>query len=434
MTTLPSNFQLVQLSEKVSKVESVHASTQKHRNNFTQAQNVFSHNQYLKHINVEDFYSERIKSDFVGTYMVKVERTEDFKEFLEKKFWAYRNTDGARMTNHITFENWRDNTYIDMVETQKGMKERTIKLTKALIKFGYPQDLIEFYNIQIKTEKDIFVTISENAQDIAGMSAHAKKGSWTGYGGTSCQDTRLGGSACKSLVSAINCPELFTIMLHENLEDLKDMQDKLLARTNAFIVTLDHSRIDECIRDRENIDTLDDSIDFLKEMALDQQFIFTVGAYGNSQTKDILRKALKEMNKAKIYNGQISDSELWDYSSNQDIDFGNYSIDTTFKIRVQEERKVRERRTVTCPLCNGNQRIWVEEEHRIQCPLCHGTGEHEIIVRELVDIDQEVDVQFRSVMYEEGGIESDNGNTYIESSNYKAFKWIERTVKGDTEE
>ena len=119
----------------------------------------------------------------------------------------------------ITFENWKG-----------GRINSGMKLGKKLQKEGFPQSVLDFYGTQIKTEKVVYFTITDRVQDVVGMSNYAKRGSWQGYNGTSCQDTRHDASYNICLIGAIADNNLLIGQLHYKLEDVEDMQDQLKAR------------------------------------------------------------------------------------------------------------------------------------------------------------------------------------------------------------
>ena len=214
------------------------------KNDFWGADEMLSLSDYTEAYDSSEYYRERseMAKKFVATYEIQIDRIADYERFklvcynaiCEYKYSEFRNAgyeskerqaifeEQQKMETFyrsVTFDNWKS-----------GRIDSGMKLGKKLQKEGFPQSVLDFYGTQIKTEKTVFFTITERVQDIIGMSNYAKMGSWQGYDGTSCQDTRHNASYNIFLIGAIADNNLLIGQLHYKLEDVEDMQDKLKAR------------------------------------------------------------------------------------------------------------------------------------------------------------------------------------------------------------
>lgn len=374
-------------------------------NDFNEAQRIFDINENTESVDTEWAYNEREEFEGLGTYKMMVSRFDDYNRFkkafeMEKEehlnqFFAKRNKlmdkvrdmyydskiSGDRynlLYNRFRkvdfncecdrckqktpkFEEWKNgiletrffNEYINEWKTKKA------KLGKTLLKSGFSQNLIDFYSTQIKTEKEMCFTVSDRVQHIAGMANYALKNSWDGYNGTSCQDTRHGGSYCIHLAGALHDDKLFIGMLHNNLEDVENMQDKLIARVIFRWVMVD---------------------------GVEQ--LIPAKYYGNNETKDMLHYALNQLNEVNVFSSDIKKDGNW-YKE---------SANGFFEMEREEEvficRTIDENIEVTCPMCEGDREITVEDSRdndiEVTCPMCHGDGEYTINVYE--DIEEYVTV------------------------------------------
>lgn len=366
---------------------------------FEEAQNIFNQSEYTKKIDVNKAYNERVPNDFVGTYKVKVERISHYNRF---KGWIRRAKDHKEIDaqNQIdalyrkqindeeysytqfqiesdeirerlhrsprcecdvctfrmpTFEEWKSNKY------KMDDNKRTIKLGKALTKAGFKQHVIDAYSLQVKTEKECYITISDLPQHIAGMSYYAALNSWDGYNGTSCQDTRQSGNEVMKLTGSLYDDRLFIAMLHYSLDDLQDMTDKLKARCMMRYVEVEE-----------------------KSMLLSTHY------YGDIETKDILHNGLSLLDEVNIYDVSVTDSR--DYICIINSINGVYNHKITEDIHVC--KTIDETIHIDCPMCDYDREIEVYVESldkrvHIQCPLCKGTNKVEQYV--YFDIDEYVE-------------------------------------------
>ena len=226
----------------MAKLVKVH--TLETKNDFWGADEMLSLSDYTEDYESAEYYRERseMAKKFVATYEIQIDRIADYERFKQvcysaicdhryDEFWrADRGSEEAQSIieerqkmeqfyHSVTFENWKG-----------GRIDNGMKLGKKLQKEGFPQSVLDFYGTQIKTEKTVFFTITDRVQDIIGMSNYAKVGSWQGYNGTSCQDTRHDASYNICLIGAIADSNLLIGQLHYQLEDVHDMRDQLKAR------------------------------------------------------------------------------------------------------------------------------------------------------------------------------------------------------------
>ena len=371
---------------------------------FKEGQNILDLNRYTRDIDVESAYNDRVKNNFEGTYIVNVERISDYERFIDilekekrshymelnKKFKEefkeeekkYRNDeinrnelDDDELLKEVnctcklcsdtlpTFEEWKTG------KTLNGQK-----LGKKLRKNGVNQEILDFYSQQIKEESKTYFTISGLPQHIAGMSYYCELGTWDGMKGSSCQDTRhenedypvrLGGS--------LHDNKLFVGMLHDNLEDLEDMTDKLKARTIFRLVHID-----------------------------DEPCLVATSYYGNNKTKGMLKRVLESLNSFNIFG-----NEFLGHNRHRERANGIYTMYRTDDIYVCEEFE--EWQYVACPCCGGDgyKALYSHRMDRYidaKCPACSGNGSIETLVTvyvdEYVEVEEEEDIYPYNECYE----------------------------------
>jgi hypothetical protein len=185
--------------------------------------------------------------------------------------------------------------------------------------------------------------------------------SWDGYNGSSCQDPRhtnanypirLGGS--------LHDNKLFVGMLHDSIENLNDMTDKLVARTILRLVHIDG-----------------------------KPCMISTNYYGNNDTKNLLDNAIKQLRIVDIYDNSVIGTHGSEYI--KETANGYFEMVECEEIHVCET--IEEDITVSCPCChNGTMETWVDRLDTyvdIQCPACSGTGEYETTIT--IDIDEYVE-------------------------------------------
>lgn len=297
------------------------------------------------------FYCDRVENDFVWTYRIKIERRESYENFIS----ALVNDALLYKVNidfSISFEEWKSGYIVD--------GKRKIKINKFLRKKGFSQYILDLYSQQIRTEKNLYLTVSDRVQHIAGMSYYST-GEWDGMSGSSCQDPRNEYEECIRLLGSLHDDKLLVIFLHESLEDLDDMNEKMLARTIGRIVHVDGF-----------------------------QFLIGTRLYGNNETKDLLENCLRQLNGYGIFScDQMSEG---DYKHRERAN-GCAQIEGHEEIHICEY--VDEYAEVECPLCGGAGTYTVYDSndngHEITCPACHGEGSIETNV--YIDINEYVDVE-----------------------------------------
>lgn len=226
----------------MAKLVKVH--TLETKNKFFEADEMLSLSDYTEDYESADYYRERTEmaKKFVATYEIAIDRIADFELF--------RSMLGDAVYKHRYDEYWeaesgsekrkeidtKRNAMLSFAKTitidhwKIGRIDSGMKLGKKLQKEGFPQSVLDFYGTQIKTEQTVYFTISDRVHDIVGMANYAKRNSWNGYNGTSCQDTRHNCSYNICLIGAIADTNLLVGQLHYELDDREDMQDKLKAR------------------------------------------------------------------------------------------------------------------------------------------------------------------------------------------------------------
>lgn len=231
-------------------------------NDFTLADEMLSLSDYTEDYESEDYYKARTESAlaYVGTYEIAIDRDGDFQEFKRNAYYAlceykseeYYNAERESVErSEIQAKRLEMNRFLETItfeEWKAGKLESGMKLGKKLQKEGFSQAVLDYYGTQIKSEKIVYLTITDRVHDIVGMSNFAEEESWDGYEGTSCQDTRHNCSYNFNLLGAIADSNLMIAQLHYKLEDVEDMQDNLKARTlvRAWKATYNNKQYSIC--------------------------------------------------------------------------------------------------------------------------------------------------------------------------------------------
>lgn len=373
-----------------------------------ESQRLLDLNHKTRNIDSEFAYNNRVSNNFVGTYEISINRFDDYTRFInlmkeekkhiDKEYWEkheelekryYR--DEILWSEYIdlrdelrawkkqqketcqcekckisipTIEEWKEGKIVTIKtinnEHFQGEKRIEMKFNKVLQKANFSQQLIDLYSQQIKTEKTMFFTISDRPQHIVGMSAYCKLYTWDGYNGSSCQDPRhtnanypirLGGS--------LHDDKLFVGMLHDNMEDLNDMTDKLIARTILRLVHID-----------------------------EKPCMISTSYYGNNETKNLLDNAIKQLRIVDIYDNSI----IGTHESTRIMERANGYFEMCEEEEIHVCESIEEDVTVSCPCChNGTMETWVDRLDTyvdIQCPACEGTGRYSTTIE--IDIDEYV--------------------------------------------
>jgi hypothetical protein len=371
-------------------------------NDFGEAQHILDHNMHTQNIDAEYAYEDRVSNDFEGTYKTKIQRLIDYKRFISlmDDEQDHIRREVSKNRNKI-YNNWQRglSTRMEAIELmarqdkklnidckckvcsfnlsidewKSGKMSSGAKVGKSLRKAGFSQTLIDFYSQQVKTEKEIYITVASQAQFIAGMSYYCEMDSWDGYNGSSCQDPRHGDDAYPiKLGGALHDDKLFIGMLHEEIEDLKDMENKLLARTLFRLIHVD-----------------------------DKPALIATYYYGNNETKDLLHGALSQLKEVDIYSKDIRGGNVEIIKENANGAFNMVTVDDVH-IYIDEWETVE----VECPACGGDGEIEVYSnlcdcDIEIECPACHGSGEIEEEIHVHVDEWKEVEGEREVLPYDE---------------------------------
>jgi DNA-directed RNA polymerase subunit RPC12/RpoP len=363
-------------------------------NDLNEAQNVLNEGDKTRIFDVYDCYNEREANDFCGTYSLDVKNDKDYKRFvtmlenakvcdtargIKEKYNDFESGCQSKYINsHTDFDvyykwiqsigklkqdeldshkcnrcNFREPSFEEFVNNRYEKNGNNGKLTKALSKAGFEQSLIDFYTACDKSEKKVYVTISGNAQYIAGMTYYRKECRWN-----SCQNPANDEYYSRSLAGSLHDDTLFVAMVHDELEDLDNMYNKLVARTVCRIFE-------------------------------DNGVPFMVGTsyYGDSEGRGLLRKALDELYPFNIFGSDVlgHGDELtmkanggYHYEGSEDAEL---YISETFTV------------TYDCPLCEGSGDYYLDQtDNYITCPHCHGERELEHEVE--VEIDETVEGEY----------------------------------------
>lgn len=367
-------------------------------NDFKEAQSILDLSDYTENIDAYSVYNDRVDNDFIGTYKVTVQRQGDYNAFLQamrndiesKHYEARQAILNAYHSGNITIDVARGllNEHDDKLEDEmnkfklsfnewkSGKMENGAKVGKTLRKNGFSQDVIDFYSVQVKTEKDIFLTISDRVQHVTGMSYYSV-GDWDSMEGSSCQNPEIGGHYATRLGGSLHDDKLFIAFTHESMEDLEDMEEKMIAR-----VVMRHLTID-------NIPLL-----------------VATHYYGNNKTKDELHNALSQLHEVNIYDkDSIKGSERVVERTN-----GTFSMLTMDYIEVYEDYE--EEVSIECPYCNGHGYRDIETNSgryaEIDCPLCGGDGTYYTSVYINIEHDEEIEEYEDITPYDEGYSHSGN--------------------------
>lgn len=276
---------------------------------------------------------------FFGLEMVPSGK-ELFKRWQQRFYGDAYKTEQIQFINNITFEEW-----------QERRLSNGKKLGKQLRYMEFSQELLDFDGSQERVDKNKYVIIFNPCWwSKLGMSSLAEKGSWDGFGGTSCQDIRNLDSSYSHHVLGSMMNDYYTIQLvrlneGEKVSDFNSYQaldGRLIARVNAW-------SFDGRIRTND---------------------IY----YGSSKTKQILIDIIEQLQE------QGLDIQEGDYGYDYQIDLNSYKMSYEEDILVS----VDDYYTIDCPACGGSgtQTVWDERdnEHECDCPACGGSGEYELYI------------------------------------------------------
>lgn len=325
-------------------------------NDFEEAQRILDLGDYTKNFDAEYLYNQRIESEkFNRIFKIGIEREDDYFRFVDML-----ESESLKLFDNYNF------IKIEYNEWKEGRLSNGQRLGKFLRKKGYSQELLDFYATQIKTEKSVYLVITDRVQYIAGMSYYST-GDWDGMGGKTCQCPEIGGSYARHLAGSLHDDKLYIGFIVEDLNDLENMDGKMLARVVFRL---------------------------LEDFEDGQSILVASRYYGNNETKNLLHESLKQVETvAPIF----SEDALGRLSYHEDAN--GYAETVTIKdvyIYHDDTHYI----DVDCPLCDGAGTIEAYDEddyeHSIICPHCDGDGmveiEHYIYVDDYVEVESREDI------------------------------------------
>lgn len=331
------------------------------KNNFEEAQRILNAGQYTKNIDAKDVYRPREKSDqFNRIFKVAIDRQDDYQRFLRMV-----KVENDAIT--FSFNEWKEGRLAD------GQR-----LGKYLRKNGISQRLLDYYSRQVKEEKTVFLVISDRVQHIAGMSYYSD-GNWDGMNGSSCQDTRHGGRYAISLAGSLHDDKLFIAFIVEDLNDLDDMENKMLARVVMRLIHVDGVAV-----------------------------LVATRYYGNNESKDMLHLALEQVEEEDVL-PVFSRGVL--YGDDVITERANGAVEVEISKEFHIYRDDWEEIELECPACDGWAELDVTDddgyEFSVPCPHCDGQGhiyvDHRIYIDEVVTVEDIEEVTPYAEDYEHFG-------------------------------
>jgi hypothetical protein len=328
-------------------------------------------------------YRERVHIG-EGTYKVKTQLLKEFNTFKEliigvldyarlydsedekkKKFDKVKEV--KEFLNSLTYDNFINNRL-----------ENGTKLSKKLNKMGINQTVLDWYSSIEKIEGDAYITISAMPHVVAGMTNY-NDGSWS-----SCQKTYHGGDRYNQrLIGSVYDTSLYVAFLHENLEDVKsidNISDSFMARVIMKEVNYEGFNI-----------------------------LVPTKLYGKNENTQTLERGLEliqELNKrvfGKEVSGRLSESEV----ITNDFDGGYYTSYTDY---VTSYVTFSDDVEIDCPLCEGDGEIELDFENPIteeydyrdvSCPMCDGSGSYYVYIEYEEDVEEKIEFESRVTAYNE---------------------------------
>lgn len=329
-------------------------------NCFGSADSIFQENETLQNVESDDHYNERLgMSEFFKRFTISVENAEEFEQWKRKLVDEYYYVSNlvdekkeefrqARLEEGLSKELGEKSTkikkeyealnvkytelykFLGDVSAKEWKANKTAtgqKLGKFLKRLGVRQGFLDWSSTQEKSERIIQVTINPTVQAVAGMSNYARRGSWNGHNGTSCQDTRHSEGYTRGLVGAIADNTMYSVQLnylednealqshidceietgltlHEAIEsyDINDelssdilagdnFQDKLKARTLAKEWKLQEQEEDGDPYSDELREVLSD----FYSLGLEMTFLKSIRFYGSDKTRAELKDGMEQI-------------------------------------------------------------------------------------------------------------------------------------------
>ena len=348
-------------------------------NDWTEAEKIWYTSRKLENLSEPQIaYNEREQLSSLGTYEIIIERKADYNNFTrllnteklqkisdirEEIYELYRKGFYTREEYHNFYysdidqymKNKKDKLFTFRLPTieewtsgkYQESEKRSLRLGKALLKAGFNQSTVDYYSQQIKTEKTIYITISDRVHHILGMSNYVDLENlrFDGFQGSSCQDTRHGYSEIDKLAGSLYDENLYIAMMHYSLDDVNNMNNKLAGRT------------------------------ILRQAELEgRELLLATEYYGNNVTKNELHEGLKKLHENGIF-------ERTDGRDTITIPFGGYfnaSAEISAWYCIEESYEIE----ADCPVCDSDNEYAVYDEndnrHYITCPVCNGSGTIEL--------------------------------------------------------
>lgn len=364
---------------------------------------MFDYNENLRQCDPWDAYEKRVPNNFVGSYKVEVSSTTEYDRFInvlrnevnahkdqlrgnyftkvreyetfiikqymrglisDSQAQDFRSVANDRAVEAVgtcpcglcsfnrypTIEEWKTGKY------QEG--KRTMKLGKKLLKSGFLQRTLDYYSAQHKRDsKTMYFTISDLPQHIAGMTYYST-GEWS-----SCQDPRDEDSEyCIGLIGSLHDDKLFVGMLHESLDDLDDMEEKLIGRTMMRYLTVDGAPV-----------------------------LVATTYYADYDDRGYVKSAVEQLSELDIYTKDCMFEDAIMEEVKEPAN-GSYELVVTEEVHVKE--MIEEDVECDCPACrDGRYEVQVSNGDwvKIDCPVCGGSGTYSAMV--YADVDEWVDVE-----------------------------------------
>ena len=347
--------------EKFGKVKKYNTISELGLPDVADAQQLLEDNSHELFFDVESAYSERNErlKKFLGTYEVTPNLYNEYQNFINEMYkigdrlsFKYLSDCG----NVPNFEEWKSG--------KKIVNGRIMKVGKLLKNYGFSDSLISFYASQSKNGEKVFLTISDTAYDILGMTYH-NNGSWT-----SCQNLDRELQYNQSLEGSLNDEKLVVCFLHESLNEVLDFEGTVIARTVMRLFDFD-------------------GIDILVPTSL----------YGESHAQKMLNNALMELGQFNIFSRDISkntDVTLWESHDLYTTEVASYGY-------AYEE--ISREIEIDCPLCDGERTIEKYDQYEndviFDCPMCDGSGEYTVFIEETIEEELETTTEREVYPYAE---------------------------------
>jgi hypothetical protein len=333
------------------------------KHDIEKAQSILNKNVFTKNVKANNAFEirKKIGADFVGTYEVLIKPYEEYKHFIK----LLVSDKAYNVMLSISFEEW-----------ETGKLNNGKRIETELVKLNYDRSLVRFYIKQDKQRKVMYFTISDRIQHLVGMSYYNNK-DWTstndiGFNEYDTRNTR--DKDCLTLSSVLHDDKLYIGMLHNNIDDTYNMDNRLLARTMFRLLTIDNT---PCL--------------------------VATGYHGNKDSKRMLHDSIELLKENDIYSTDVLQGDL-----SQHIE----SCNSVYQLTMIDDVHVMEEDTrlmyVPCPMCEGKgERIYkskkMDKDVKSKCVLCDGTKEYKTKVYyhydDFVEIKEKVIVNSYSENY-----------------------------------